>query len=135
MVHFVQNEQHFLAIANELSSTVSLYRLGNDGRAEKTSSLQIGSFGSGSAEIVAYDRNGKNLFVTGADKSIIVIDIATPAEPKKSGIISIYEHGDSIQSVAVKNGLVAIAVTRLKKYDALRAEGIRYSVCGFRQTT
>jgi len=114
MVHFVQEEQHFLAIANELSSTVSLYRLEKDGRAEKISSLQIGSFGSGSAEIVAYDRNGKNIFVTGADKSVIIIDIATPAKPKKSGSISIYEHGDSIQSVAVNNGIVAIAVTRLK---------------------
>lgn len=113
MVHFVQEDNHYLAIANELSSTVSLYRLQHDGRAAKLSSLQVGSFDSGAAEIIDYDPDGKILFVTNSGKKRVeVIDVANPTQINLEGSINISEHGKDLQSVAVKNGILAIAVER-----------------------
>lgn len=44
MVYFMKDESHYLAIANELSSTVSLYRLKQNCMAVKLTSLKVGSF-------------------------------------------------------------------------------------------
>lgn len=113
MVAFEQDKKHFLAVANELSGTISIYQLGDDGRAEKLSTLQLGSFDEGAAEIISYDQRGKKLFVTnGEKKTVDIVDVSTPQKPTQTGAIDFSEHGDSLQSVAVKNGLVAIAVER-----------------------
>jgi len=113
MVHFEQDKSHYLAIANELSSTVSIYKLRENGSAGKLASLKVGSFDSGAAEIIAYDSAGKKLYVTnGETKNVDIIDVSTPASPVKSGSINFLEHADKLQSVAVGNGLVAIAVSR-----------------------
>lgn len=113
MVTFEQDGKHYLAVANELSSTISLYSLGLDGKAEKTASLQTGSFDQGAAEIIAYSNGEKKLFVTnGEKKTVDIVDVSTPAQPQKTGTIDFSSHADALQSVAVKNGLVAIAVDR-----------------------
>ena len=113
MVSFRQNNKYYLAIANELSSTVAIYQLGHDGKAVKLSVLKIGSFASGAAEIVTHDANGKMLFVTNSEtNSVDIIDVADPAQPQKVSSIDILSHGKSVQSVAVRNGIVAIAVSR-----------------------
>ncbi len=111
MVTFLQDGRHYLAIANELSSTISLYRLTKNGRAAKITSLKVGTFDKGAAEILSYDKNGKQLFVTnGEKKTVDIIDVSNPLKINKAGSINFSEHADSLQSVAVKNGLVAIAV-------------------------
>lgn len=111
MTTFIQDGQNYLAIANELSSTISLYRITNNGRVAKVDSLKVGTFGEGAAEILSYDRNGKQLFVTnGENKTVDIIDVSKPFNMSKAGSINFSEHADSLQSVAVKDGLVAIAV-------------------------
>ncbi len=113
MVSFNQNGNHYLAIANELSSTVAIYSLGQDGKAVKLSSLALGMFASGAAEIVTYDAYGKMLFVTNSEtNSVDLVDVADPAQPQKVSSIDVSAHGASLQSVAVNNGIVAIAVSR-----------------------
>ena len=113
MVHFVQNKIHYLAIANELSSSVSLYQLQQSGEATKLASLKMGSFDGGAAEIVDYDPAGKKLFVTNSEtKTVDIVDVSVPVNPLKSGSINFSAHAENLQSIAVKNGLVAIAVRR-----------------------
>lgn len=113
MVYFMQNKTHYLAIANELSSTVSLYQLQQSGKATKLASLTVGSFGGGAAEIIDYDPIGKKLFVTnGETKMVNIIDVSVPVSPRKSGSINFSAHAENLQSVAVKNGLLAISVKR-----------------------
>nr|WP_320012898.1 hypothetical protein [uncultured Desulfobulbus sp.] len=110
-VTFVQDGQHYLAVANELSGTVATYRLGDNGIASKLASLPIGNFDKGAAEIIDYDPAGKRLFVTNAeDKTVDIIDIQTPETPRKVGSINFSAYADGLQSVSVKDGLVAIAV-------------------------
>ncbi len=111
MVSFHQNGQHYLAIANELSSTVSLYTLAENGKAKKLSSMKTGSFAKGAAESLSYNSGGKNLFVTNnEEKTVDIIDISDPSNPRKTGVIDFSSHGNSAQSVAVKDGIVAIAI-------------------------
>jgi len=111
MVTFSQDSNHYLAIANELSSTVSIYQLDKNGKAKQLASLQTGTFAGGAAEIIAYDPGTKKLFVSnGESKTVDTIDVSNPAKPTKSTVIDFSAHGSSLQSVAVKNGLVAIAV-------------------------
>ena len=109
MVAFEQDGNHYLAVANELSSTVALYELSSTGSATKLTSLSTGSFDEGAAEILSYD-NGK-LFVTNAEETTVdIIDVSNPTAPVKSGNIDFSEHSDSLQSVSARNGIVAIAV-------------------------
>ncbi len=65
----------------------------------------------GAAEITAYDPASKRLFVVnGANGSVDVLDLATPASPKLAGTISVSAIGGAVNSVAVHDGLVALAV-------------------------
>ena len=113
MVTFAQDNKNYLAIANELSSTVAIYELAADGKATKLDSLNVGSFDKGAAEILSYDAAGKALYTTNAENQTIdIIDVSTPANLVKSGSIDFSAYADNLQSVSVKNGLVAIAVKR-----------------------
>ncbi|MES2898861.1 MAG: choice-of-anchor I family protein [Pseudomonadota bacterium] len=65
----------------------------------------------GAAEITAYDAASKRLFVVnGANGSVDVLDLANPAAPKLVGTISVAAIGGGVNSVAVHDGLVALAV-------------------------
>ncbi|MBU0655498.1 MAG: choice-of-anchor I family protein [Gammaproteobacteria bacterium] len=78
----------------------------------------------GKAEIVAYDKTTKRLFVVNAiDGAVDVLDITDPANPEfvntidiKNGIAGF--SGGSPNSVATYNGLVAVAVEADTKQDA-----------------
>ncbi|MGF1673971.1 MAG: choice-of-anchor I family protein [Rivularia sp. (in: cyanobacteria)] len=61
------------------------------------------------AEIVAHDPTTQRLFVTTGD-TVEIIDISNPASPTKFGEIDITTIGGGVNSVAVKNGIVAVAV-------------------------
>jgi DNA-binding beta-propeller fold protein YncE len=111
MVAFEQNGGHYLAVAHELSSTVSLFELRSSGRASKVAQVMVGNFGEGAAEIVDYDAVGLQLFVTNAEtKQVDIIDVSKPRQAYIAGHIDFSEHGDSLQSVSVSDGVVAIAV-------------------------
>ena len=108
---FTQDDSTYLAIANELSSTLAIYALAEDGKATKMSSLSVGTFDEGAAEIVDYCPMNKQLVVTnGENKTVDLIDVSDPSAPVKTGSIDFSAHGDSLQSVSVKDGVVAIAV-------------------------
>ena len=75
---------------------------------------KIGSYaggGVGAAEIVAYDPGTSRLFtVNGLLNSVDVLDISAPAAPTRVTTINVGAYGLSANSVAVANGVVAIAI-------------------------
>lgn len=77
----------------------------------KLGTFNTGLFGKGAAEIVAQDKTTQRLFVVnGADKAIDVLDAADPTSIQKLFSIDITPYGGAANSVAVKNGLVAVAI-------------------------
>jgi len=71
----------------------------------------VSGSGLGGAEITAYDAKTFRMFVTnGATNQIDIVDIKNPKKPVLFGRINLAKSGVvSIQSVAVKDGIVAIA--------------------------
>jgi DNA-binding beta-propeller fold protein YncE len=66
---------------------------------------------TGASEIVAYDATTRRMFVTnGATNSIDVIDVADVDAPALAFNIDLTPYGGGVNSVAVKNGLLAAAV-------------------------
>jgi len=72
--------------------------------------------GVGGAEISAYDPASQRLFVTnGATNQIDIVNISNPRKPIKVTSIDLAAKGvTGVQSVAVKDGLVAVAATMAK---------------------
>lgn len=72
---------------------------------------ETGIFDEGAQEIGAYDAGTQRLFVTNADANVIdILDISDPTVPALVNQISLDDFGDSINSVAVHDGLLAAAV-------------------------
>lgn len=113
MVTFKQGNHHYLAVANEMSATVSLYQLSDQGRLNKLSSVTLGSFDKGAAEIIDYSPDNQMLYVTnGEQKRVDMISTRQPATIRQTGFIDFSEYADDLQSVSVEDGVVAIAVGR-----------------------
>ncbi|WP_051227490.1 choice-of-anchor I family protein [Oceanospirillum beijerinckii] len=113
MVNFQQDGKHYLAVANEMSATVSLYQLAGTGAITKLSTVKLGSFDKGAAEIIDYNPANKTLYVTnGEQQRVDMISVANPFNIEKKGFIDFSTHADELQSVSVKDGVVAIAVSR-----------------------
>jgi hypothetical protein len=83
----------------------------------------IGTYSSGlvsqsAAEIVAHDPATQRLFVVNAQAaSVDVLDISDPTNPTKTGSINLAQYGGIANSVAVRNGLIAVAVENVPKTD------------------
>ncbi|MGL5080510.1 MAG: choice-of-anchor I family protein [Microcoleaceae cyanobacterium] len=72
---------------------------------------QTNIFDESAAEIPAYDPESRRAFVVNGDSDVIdVIDFTNPTNPVKVGEIDVTAFGAGANSVAVKNGLVAVAV-------------------------
>ncbi|MGF1493135.1 MAG: choice-of-anchor I family protein [Microcoleaceae cyanobacterium] len=72
---------------------------------------ETGVFDESAAEIPAYDPESRRAFVVNCDTNAIdVLDLTNPTEPTLVGEISVTDFGAGANSVAVKNGLVAVAV-------------------------
>ena len=72
---------------------------------------QSGLFDESAAEIVAHDPNTQRLYVVNANSgNIDVLDLYYPANPTLLFQIDTAPYGDSANSVAVHNGIVAVAV-------------------------
>ena len=78
---------------------------------EKISTYYTDVFDEGSVEILAYDPVTFTVFFTNADaNSIGVLDISNPNDPTLVTEISQAPYGGGVNSVAVNNGIVAVAV-------------------------
>ncbi len=74
----------------------------------------------GVPEISAYDKATKQIFSTNAEaRKLEVIDISDITNPKLKTAIDISSFGGNLNSVAVKNGLVAIAIEGKNKTTSL----------------
>ena len=70
-----------------------------------------GIFDEGAAEITAYDSGSQQLFViNGATSTIDILDLSDPTNPTFVSAINISELGDGINSIAIKDGIVAAAI-------------------------
>lgn len=82
---------------------------------------KIGGFDGavlGAAEITAFDASSRRLFVVnGANGTVDVIDLSNPALPSKVSTISVSSLGAGVNSVAVHDGLVAVAIEATRKTD------------------
>ena len=84
------------------------------------SRFETGVFAEGAAEIPAYDAASKRAFVVNAKKGAVdVLNLSKPEAPVLVGEISSRSlfAGSEINSVAVKNGVVALAVQAANKTD------------------
>ena len=89
----------------------------------KIGSYETGQYEVSAAEIPAFDAASKRVFVVNAlDGAIDVIDLSDPTKPKFISQInsSTVLAGSSINSVAVQNGMVAVAIQAPVKTDAGR---------------
>lgn len=80
---------------------------------------QINIGGEGAAEITAFDPDTEQLFVvnnSGSSK-VDIVDFSDPGNLLPVGSIDITLYGGGVNSVAVKNGLLAIAVEAFSKTD------------------
>ncbi len=76
----------------------------------KIGEFRTGVFDEGAAEIPAYDAGSQRVFVVnGDDDAIDILDLSSPTAPTRVGQIDVSGFG-SPNSVAVKDGLVAVAV-------------------------
>ncbi|WPJ97443.1 choice-of-anchor I family protein [Coraliomargarita algicola] len=104
----------FAVVSNaaSLNSPVRMTRLG---------SYESGIFDGSATEIPAYDAATQRVFVTNAhDHSVDVIDLSNPATPVKIGSLSFADidgQAYSPNSVAVKNGIVAVALQADTVYE------------------
>ncbi len=77
-----------------------------------------GIFDRGGAEIVAYDPRTRRLFVVNAqDATVDVLSIRDPSQPEKIGEIDVTPFGAVANSVAVHDGVIAVAVENVVKTD------------------
>ncbi|MCB9099412.1 MAG: choice-of-anchor I family protein [Anaerolineales bacterium] len=79
---------------------------------------ETGIFDGGAAEILAYDPETQRLFVVNAeDVSVDILNISDPTSPTRVNRIDAAEFGGSANSVAVKDGLAAVAIEAETKQD------------------
>ncbi|MFB6276828.1 MAG: choice-of-anchor I family protein, partial [Halothece sp.] len=70
-----------------------------------------GVFNEGAAEIVDYDPETQRLFVVNSNATTVdILDVSNPNNPTRVNQIDASQFGDGANSVAVKNGIVAVAI-------------------------
>ena len=101
---------------------------------EKIGGYSTDQFGVSAAEIPAFDAASKRLFVVNAQLGAVdVLNLANPASPVKVGTLNANAvlPGAEINSVAVFNGIVAVAIQAPVKTDPGRMALYRASDLGF----
>jgi len=77
---------------------------------------RTGMLDESAAEIPAFDPVSKRIFVVnGADKVVDILDMSDPSELTKIAAIDLSTWGKGANSVAIKNGVVAVAVENSDK--------------------
>ncbi len=83
------------------------------------STYRTGLFNQSAAEIAAFDAASARLFFTNAAaNTVTILDISNPAQPTKIADLDMSPYGGGANSVAIYNGLVAIAVEGSPKTEA-----------------
>ena len=78
--------------------------------ADRLDTFATGVFGESAAEIVAYDAASQRLFfVNAAAAQVVALDASDPAELAEAFTLDATAYGASANSVAVANGVVAVA--------------------------
>jgi hypothetical protein len=90
-------------IVTESASALNITRLSSLGNSTNAAN----NFG---AEIPAYDPSSRKLFVTGPNNRLDIADISNPASPIPLPSIDLSPYGAGVNSVAIKNGIVALAM-------------------------
>lgn len=102
-----------IALSTIFSSALPVQNVSAEGGAAELVSVGrwVSGSGLGGAEISAFDAKSKRMFVTnGATNRIDIVSIKDPKKPVLFGRINLAKKGvTGIQSVATKDGLVAIA--------------------------
>jgi len=114
-----------LAVGNEVSGTTTLFSVSdmveepepevpqpsNELELSVAGTFETGVFDEGAAEIVAYDAETQRLFVVNSDATTVdILDVSDPTSPTRIDQIDATAFGDSANSVAVNNGIVAVAI-------------------------
>ncbi len=100
-----------------LVASLSIHKKNSNMDSQQIELSKISTFTSeDGAEIVAHDPTTQRLFITTGD-TIEIIDISDPTNPTKVRDIDITAIGGGANSVAVKNGIVAVAVEAETKQD------------------
>jgi len=122
MPHRLATPSKFLPMLSAIALACTLVACGGDDDDPTPTTLameKIGSFDGGAvgaAEITAYDAASKRLFVVnGANGTVDVLDLSAPGSPKRVGTISVGSMGAAVNSVAVHDGLVALAIEAAPK--------------------
>lgn len=71
---------------------------------------KVGGFAGEGAEISAYDPDSKRLFVISGGTTLQVLDLSNPEQPTLLETLDVSEYGGGANSVAIRNGVVAVAV-------------------------
>jgi DNA-binding beta-propeller fold protein YncE len=106
----------FVALALSVGLMAACGGGGDPGEATPVSLTleKIGGFNGGAvgaAEIPAYDATTQRLFVVnGANGTVDVLDLRDPRAPKLISTINVSSQGAGVNSVAVHDGLVALAI-------------------------
>jgi hypothetical protein len=117
------NRSSILAIGIPLCMTGALLSSGANVYAKGIQLVPIGGyasgqFDSGASEIVAHDPVSQRLFVVNAQAATLdMLDILDPTMPTKVGEVGLLPFGGVANSVAVHDGIVAVAVESLIKTD------------------
>ncbi|MEQ8391235.1 MAG: choice-of-anchor I family protein [Thalassospira sp.] len=83
---------------------------------------RTGMLDESAAEIPAFDPVSKRIFVVnGADKVIDILDMSNPSELTRIGTVELSTWGKGANSVAIHNGIVAVAVENADKQAAGQA--------------
>jgi len=91
-----------LNLSNNSDMDINLNSLGT---------FETGIFDEGAAEIVSYDPETQRLFVVNSDATTVdILDVSNPNNPTRVSQIDASQFGDGANSVAVKNGIVAVAI-------------------------
>ncbi len=70
-----------------------------------------GQFDNNAAQVVAFDAGSKRLFVANTKSNEVdMLDVSDPTMPSQVKAISMASHGAGVNSVAVREGIVAVAV-------------------------
>ncbi len=97
---------------------IQLGRLMTDPQLRPLGTYETGLFDQSAAEIPAYDPNTQRVFVVNANSvTIDVLDISNPTNPTLINQIDVSPFGAVANSVAVNDGIVAVAVEADVKQD------------------
>jgi len=114
----------FLPMMSAIALACALAACGGDDDEPTPTTLTLEKIGSynggaaGAAEITAYDAASKRLFVVnGANGTVDVLDLAAPSAPRLIGTINVASIGKAVNSVAVHDGLVALAIESSPKTE------------------